>query len=141
MTRKAERGQHRDVFEAQSVLEPRHSFQILEDRMIRSLHIALVFFLLSAGASLAQSACSWFDLRSAQTNEPRELIVTNTLGDRSARLFWIDFDGNPQFFAEIPPRDRLVQETFRGHVWLSENSYGYCDVVFMVENNVEIVIK
>jgi len=89
----------------------------------------------------AQSACDWGAQRSDGTNSARELIIVNAVGDRFARVYWIDFDGNPVFYTEIPPNGRHVQGTYHRHVWVIENSYGYCDVIFRVENNVEIVIK
>ena len=101
---------------------------------------AAVIAALAATDGLA-AACNWGAMRSIGSSDGRELIVVNQVGDRSARLYWIDFDGQPRFYAEIPPWGRHVQQTYRGHVWVSENSYGYCDVIFTVENNVEIIIK
>ena len=85
--------------------------------------------------------CNTAGMRSAGSNDGRELIVENRIHDRTASLYWIDFDGNRKLYATIPPNGRHVQGTFRGHVWISENSYGHCDVIFTVENNVEIIIK
>ncbi len=87
------------------------------------------------------AACNTSDMRSIGSNDGRELIVVNAVGDRSAELYWIDFNGKWIRYATIPPNGRHVQQTFRGHVWASVNSYGYCDIVFTVENNVEIIIK
>jgi hypothetical protein len=97
--------------------------------------------LMAAGTAQAQNICNWGNLRSDPTNEGRELTVVNNVGDRTANLYWINFDGNPVFYASIPPRGRYVQQTLYRHVWVVENSYGYCDVILTVENNVEIVIK
>ena len=108
---------------------------------IRAFAFAAAALGLFATEAVAAGACRWAGMRSAGSNEARELVVVNQVGDRSARLYWIDFDGQPRFYAEIPPWGRHVQQTYRGHVWVSENSYGYCDVIFTVENNVEIVIK
>jgi len=109
---------------------------------MRSLTLAAAALVtLGTGAAEAAGACNWVAMRSIGSSDGRELIVVNAVGDRSARLYWIDFDGQPKFYAEIPPNGRHVQQTYRGHVWVSENSYGYCDVIFTVENNVEIVIK
>lgn len=87
------------------------------------------------------SRCSTFGLRLVGSNDERELIVVNTARDRSTDLYWIDFDGQKVHYAEIPPSSQHVQSTFRGHIWIAENSLGYCDSVFIVENNVEIRIK
>ncbi len=87
------------------------------------------------------AACNTAGMRSIGSNDGRELIVVNAVGDRSAELYWIDFNGQWVRYATIPPNGRHVQQTFRGHVWASVNSYGYCDVVFTVENNVEIIIR
>lgn len=102
-------------------------------------------FLLVFGAlgamSHAWAQCNTAGMRSAASNDVRELIVVNAVHDRSADLFWIDFDGNWKKYVTIAPNGRHRQQTYRGHVWASVNSYGYCDVVFTVENNVEIIIK
>jgi hypothetical protein len=107
---------------------------------MKAIWMALALVAL-CGTAEAQSACDWGNLRSEASEESRELVVTNAVGDRSARLYWIDFNGTPVFYAEIPPNGRHVQQTLRRHVWIAENSYGYCDVIFTVENNVEIVIR
>ena len=99
------------------------------------------FCILTAGTASAQTACNWGMMRSEATDEDRELTVVNRVGDRTANLYWIDFDGNPIFYTSIPPNGRYVQPTLYRHVWVVENSYGYCDVIFTVENNGEIVIK
>ena len=107
----------------------------------KSLAAAACVLLMTATQALAAGACNWGPMRSVGSDDGRELIVVNQVGDRTARLYWIDFDGRPKLYAEIPPNGRHVQQTYRGHVWISENSYGYCDVIFTVENNVEIIIK
>ena len=107
----------------------------------KTLLLAVSFVGLALTETFAASACNWGNMRSVGSKDGRELIVVNRVGDRSAKLYWIDFQGLPKLYAEIPPNGRHVQQTYRGHVWVSENSYGYCDVIFTVENNVEIVIK
>lgn len=104
-------------------------------------------FVIAAGLALATpvrdaaAQCNWGSMRSVGSNDTRQLTVINAVGDRTATLSWIDFNGNKVRYAQIPPNGRHVQQTYRGHVWISENSYGYCDIIFTVENNVEIVIK
>ncbi len=107
---------------------------------MKQMFFALTMLALPAMVQ-AQSACNWGAQRSDGTDTQRELIVVNAVSDRSARLYWIDFDGNPVFYTEIPPNGRHVQGTYYRHVWVVENSYGYCDVIFRVENNLEVVIK
>lgn len=96
--------------------------------------------LLSASASFA-APCDTRGMRSVGSDAARELVVVNAVGDRSAHLYWINFQGQKVHYVTIPPRGRHVQPTYRGHVWVSENTYGYCDVMFTVENNLEIVIR
>jgi len=103
------------------------------------LFLAGLFVAIATTNATAQ--CNWGAMRSASSNDQRLLTVVNQVSDRTAMLYWIDFNGNKVRYAEIPPYGRHVQQTYRGHVWISENSYGYCDVIFTVENNVEIIIK
>ncbi len=97
--------------------------------------------LASAVAPASAAACNTSGMRSIGSNDGREPVVVSAVGDRSAELYWIDFDGKWVRYATIAPNGRHVQQTFRGHVWASVNSYGYCDIVFTVENNVEIIIR
>lgn len=108
---------------------------------MKTFALSLACCMLAASGVSAQNKCNWGGMRSEGNNDVRELIVVNRVGDRSANLYWIDFDGKPVFYAKIPPNGRHVQQTYRRHVWVSENTYGYCDVIFTVENNVEIIIK
>jgi hypothetical protein len=96
---------------------------------------------LAVGSDTAAASCNSAGLVSQASNEARELVVVNAVGDRAAELYWVDFSGAWVHYATIPPNGRHVQQTYRGHVWLSVNSYNYCDIVFTVENNVEIIIK
>lgn len=96
---------------------------------------------IAGSPTMAEANCNTAGLRSAASNDARELIVINRVADRSAQLSWVDFNGRLVPYANIPPNGRHVQQTYRGHVWVSVNSYGYCDIVFTVENNVEIIIK
>lgn len=110
------------------------------------IRLAAVFTVAAGFAAVPHTpaeaaACNTSGMRSIGSNDGRELIVVNAVGDRSAELYWIDFNGKWIRYATIPPNGRHVQQTFRGHVWASVNSYGYCDVIFTVENNVEIIIK
>lgn len=107
----------------------------------RVLGVSLLAFGALGAMSDAWAQCNTSGMRSASTNDVRELIVVNAVHDRSADLYWIDFDGNWKKYATIAPNGTHRQQTYRGHVWASVNSYGYCDVVFTVENNVEIIIK
>jgi hypothetical protein len=118
-----------------------HTFDLRRLKMKRLFTAFAVCAALASGAAQAQSACNWGSLRSDGTNQGRLLTVVNAVPDRTANLYWIDFDGNPIFYAAIPPNGQHVQETLYRHVWVVENSYGYCDVIFRVENNLDIVIR
>ncbi|MCI5074213.1 hypothetical protein [Oricola sp.] len=102
--------------------------------------LALATGVTAAGPALSQ-ACNTQGMRSPGTNSPTHFTIINQVHDRSAQLYWIDFDGRPQLYATIPPNGRYEQQTYRGHIWKSENSLGYCDIIFIAENNAEIIIK
>ena len=88
-----------------------------------------------------QAKCSTFGIRSLRSEDERQLIVVNQIHDRSTKLYWIDFDGKTVFYTEIPPFGKHGLSTYCGHAWVAENSLGHCDIVFIVQNNVEIIIK
>lgn len=108
---------------------------------MKTLTFSTLALVALSSSAMAQNACNWSGMRSIGSNDVRQLTVVNQVSDRSAALYWIDFDGKPVLYKEIPANGRHVQSTYRGHVWISQNSYGYCDVIFTVENNVEIIIK
>lgn len=85
--------------------------------------------------------CNTQGRKSPGSNAPTQFTVINQVGDRSAKLYWIDFNGQPVLYATIPPNGRHTQQTYRGHLWTSVNSFGYCDTIFEAHNNLEVVIK
>jgi len=89
----------------------------------------------------AQAQCSAYGLTSNPSNVQRQLTIFNNVADRSTTLYWINFDGQKVKYATIPPFGRYKQPTCLGHVWVLENTFGYCDSVFVVENNVLIEVK
>lgn len=106
----------------------------------RAFGLSAGLVLLAAGAASAD-VCGTESMRSPGSNEPTQFTVVNDIGDRTARLYWIDFEGQKKLYAEIPPHGRHQQQTYRGHIWVSENSYGYCDLVFIPHNHAEIIIR
>lgn len=105
-------------------------------------------FVTAIGAAIALAAplaayaqCNTAGMRSPGTSQPTQFTVHNRIHDRSANLYWVDFNGQKKLYATIPPNGTHTQQTYRGHIWVSENSLGYCDVMFAAHNNVEIVIK
>ncbi len=103
--------------------------------------LAVAGFMLVTAASASADVCGTDGMRSPGSSQPTHFTVINDIGDRTAKLYWIDFEGQKKLYAEIPPHGRHEQQTYRGHIWVSENSFGYCDVVFIAHNNAEIVIK
>lgn len=103
--------------------------------------LTLATALLAGSGSAAMAVCDTGGMRSPGTNDQRLITVRNAVPDRSAKLYWIDFQGNKKLYATIPPNGSHTQQTYIGHIWTSENSYGYCDIIFTVQNNAEIIIK
>lgn len=96
---------------------------------------------LFTAAGAQADVCGTEGMRSPGSSQPTQFTVINAVGDRTAKLYWIDFEGQKKLYAEIPPNGRHEQQTYRGHIWVSENSFGYCDIVFVSHNHAEIVIK
>ena len=62
----------------------------------KTLLLAVSFVGVALTETFAASACNWGNMRSATSKEGRELTVVNRVGDRTAKLYWIDFQGLPQ---------------------------------------------
>ena len=82
----------------------------------------------------AEANCSNYGLRSSSSKVKRALTIINAAHDRSANLYWIDFNGQKKHYATIPPLNRQEHSTDNAHVLVVENTYGYCDSVFIVKN-------
>lgn len=106
---------------------------------MRSLALAAAFA--AAAAPALAGPCNTAGMRSPGTSAPTQFTIVNAVPDRTASLFWIDFNGNPVLYATIPPGGSHTQQTYRGHIWISENSFGYCDLIFIPENNIEVIVR
>lgn len=106
-----------------------------------SLAASAIAVISMTASSAAQANCNVSGMKSPGSNEPTQFTVVNDIHDRSAKLYWIDFEGNKTLYATIPPNGVHQQQTYRGHIWISENSYGYCDIVWIAQNHAEIVIR
>jgi len=57
------------------------------------------------------------DLRSHDSGVPTEITFVNGMPD-AISVFWINYDGQAQHYATLPPGEQLVQGTFLMHPWL-----------------------
>lgn len=57
------------------------------------------------------------DLRSHDSGVPTEITFVNGMPD-AISVFWIDYEGQAQYYATLSPGELLVQSTFLMHPWL-----------------------
>ncbi|CDO59985.1 hypothetical protein BN1012_Phect1771 [Candidatus Phaeomarinobacter ectocarpi] len=102
--------------------------------------------LLAASAAITVPAaaaplCNTAGLKSSSSSNARQLVVVNTPTNRSTDLYWIDQQGKRKFYKTIAAGARFVQMTYQGHVWVLENNLGYCDAIFVVDSNLDVVVR
>lgn len=47
----------------------------------------------------------------------------------SAIIFWVNFDGNRQYYRTLNPGESYSQQTYVGHVWVIMNGDSSCNAV------------
>jgi hypothetical protein len=68
---------------------------------------------------LAQTAT----LKSLNSDNPTNITFTNATCI-AISIYWLDFEGNRVFYADIPPGVSYVQNTFLTHPWVVTNANG-----------------
>ena len=56
-------------------------------------------------------------LRSLACDQPSVVTFTNTLLEQTIKLYWLNYDGDEELFAILPPGQRLTIDTFETHPW------------------------
>jgi len=94
------------------------------DQLLRWTFLALV--LLCPDGHAADGTCPNEELlRSRSSNISTEITFINDTG-RSVRLYWINFEGERQLYAQIPPGQRVQQPTFAKHPWIVVDADEHC---------------
>lgn len=91
---------------------------------IRRLQHALVerpsrrAFLLSAGAAplLLHGSAAALGLRSVNSKAPAVITFRNEL-DRTIKIYWINYTGDAELYAHVPPAGWFTVDTFESHPW------------------------
>lgn len=89
----------------------------------------------------AQYACDWGNLHSLSSNTHKRFAVTNRNQSRNILMYWINFDGEPILYSDVPPKGKVVHNTYEGHLWVIVDSTGECEAMVMVETAMDLVIR
>lgn len=66
--------------------------------------------------------------RSVDSQTPLQLTFQNDSA-RTQSLYWLDFEGQRQLYAELAPGTALTQATFSTHPWLLSDATGRCEAL------------
>lgn len=69
-------------------------------------------------------------ITSIPSDRPSTLVFANTRR-RPVVVHWINFDGNRETQARIPPGGEMVQRTLAGHPWLVSTTDGRCIGIYL----------
>ncbi len=86
--------------------------------MFFRMTIAAALAIVATDAYAAGAQCSdEHGLRSKRGDEPAEMAFVNK-SPHTIRIYWINYDGGRQFYAEVRPGREHVQRTYRTHPWV-----------------------
>jgi len=89
---------------------------------MRWIFVAGVLLFLCPGSHAADGTCPNEELlRSRKSNISTEITFINDTGG-SVRLYWINFEGERQLYAQIRPGQRVHQPTFVTQPWIVVNA-------------------
>jgi hypothetical protein len=93
---------------------------------MRWIFVAGVLLFLCPGSHAADGTCPNEELlRSRKSNISTEITFINDTGG-SVRLYWINFEGERQLYAQIPPGQRVHQPTFVTQPWIVVDTEEQC---------------
>ncbi|MBS0470285.1 MAG: hypothetical protein JSR60_04370 [Proteobacteria bacterium] len=98
--------------------------------------------LAAAGAALlANSAAAAPPVRMRPCGMEREMVAQRSTrattlwfrneSDGLRKLFWINFDGRRVLYSTLRPGERVEQQTYAGHPWVSTDRRGHCIAIFV----------
>lgn len=93
---------------------------------MRLLVVAGAIWLICSSADAEETSCPNEEtLRSRYSTAPTEITFINDTGG-TVRLYWINFEGERQLYAQLPTGQRVRQLTFVTHPWVVVDSEGRC---------------
>jgi len=93
---------------------------------MRWIVVAGAIWFLSSSAHAEETSCPNEEaLRSRYSTAPTEITFINDTGG-TVRLYWINFEGERQLYAQLPTGQRVRQLTFVTHPWVVVDSEGRC---------------
>ena len=101
---------------------------------MRHATVALFALLALTTVSAAQDGrcAAEQNLRSANSNTPASMTFINA-GSGSLGVYWINFDGQREHYADIAPGDFWTTQTFVTHPWVIEHESGGCMGIYFPE--------
>jgi hypothetical protein len=101
--------------------------------MQRSIVTFALLLALSTPPAQAEGRCAAEEnLRSANSNSETSVTFINGSGG-PVSVFWINFDGAREFYAEVPPNGSWDVRTYVTHPWVVEHESGGCMGVYFPE--------
>ncbi len=79
--------------------------------------------------SRCQAEAAVFSLRG---DKPTTVVFENN-GSSVIRIFWIDYQGERKWYANLMPGDRHTQPTYASHPWVVTDVRGNCRMVAFSE--------
>ncbi|GGF06357.1 hypothetical protein GCM10007285_37810 [Stappia taiwanensis] len=83
-----------------------------------------------AGGATGPTCADEGFITSIPSDRPSTLVFNNTRR-RPVVVHWINFDGNRETQARIPPGGEMVQRTLSGHPWLVSTTDGRCIGIYL----------
>ncbi len=78
-------------------------------------------------------------IRSLQNDVPTQMLFRNRSGGR-AFLYWLDFAGQRQIYAQLAPGAQVTQPTMMGYPWLVADDRGGCLGIYLPENQSQTLV-
>ncbi|MGH6836257.1 MAG: hypothetical protein ACREC9_12060 [Methylocella sp.] len=101
------------------------------------IFIAAIILIFSPERSFAFSMCHGeYGNRSRPTASPINLHIRNT-SSNTIRVYWINFEGWRQFYADVLPGRDYVQQTYIYHLWAITDVDENCRVL-LISNKEDI---
>lgn len=92
-----------------------------------TVSIALCGF---ASGAFAQSGCEdERGVKSAEGTKPTKVTFVNQ-ADARMKVYWLDYDGKRQFYADVSSGKNYVQDTYMTHPWVVTDAKGQCVMMF-----------
>jgi hypothetical protein len=81
--------------------------------------------------SLKLHVCDQLPTLKSEVDDKKAQIAFTNRTDSLLQAYWVDYTAHEQYWFELPPNEKVMQDTYVGHPWVIRNLKGECLAIYV----------